>query len=138
MTIVAQVYEFENWGFEPGEAFVASYCYDNQTSFDLESMTECLPETYYVWRLSSLLLYIALCLQISWIFGMYLVWLDANIYSAICRSRRRMRGDFRAAAHLSDVMGEVSGNETCAYSDDKMRSALKHRAWVAILRNSCV
>lgn len=124
ITIVGHVYKFNNWVFGLGDAFSQSYCYDNQTVYDLPSMAECLPETYYVWGLSSLLLYIVLCLQISWIFGMYFVWLDANIYSAICRSGRRMRGDFRAAVDLSDAMGEVLGNETCAYSNDEMRSAL--------------
>ena len=124
VTIAGRAYKFKNWAFEAGEAFTASYCYDNQTLPDLRSMAECLPETYFVWGISSLLLYIVLCLQIIWIFGMYLVWLDANIYSAICRSGRRMRGDFRAAADLSDAMREVLGNETCAYSNDEMASAL--------------
>ena len=124
VTIVGQVYQFKNWYFEQGEAFLASYCYNNQTLPDLPSMAECLPETYYVWGLSSLLLYIVLSLQMAWIFGMYFVWLDANIYSALCRSGRRMRGDFRAAADLSEAMGEVLGNEHCAYSHEEMLSAL--------------
>ena len=72
-------------------------------------MAECLHETYYVWGLSSLLLYIVLSLQMTWIFGMYFVWLDTNIYSALCRSGRPMRGEFRTAADLSDAMGEVLG-----------------------------
>ena len=35
-----------------------------------------------------------------------------------------MRGDFRAAADLSDAMGEVLGNEHCAYSHEEMLSVL--------------
>ncbi len=130
VTIVGHVYVFMNWSFEEGDAFVGSWCYDNQTLNDLPSMAECLPETFYVWGLSSLLLYIVICLQIVWIFGMYFVWLDANIYSAICRSGRRMRGDFRAAADLSGAMEEVLGNETCAYSNEEMLSALNRESGV--------
>ena len=130
VTIVGHVYKFINWSFQEGDAFVSSWCYNNQTLNDLQSMAECLPEQYYVWGLSSLLLYIVLCLQITWIFGMYFVWLDANIYSKICRSGRRMRGDFRAAADLSGAMEEVLGNETCAYSNKEMLSALNRESGV--------
>lgn len=125
VTIEGRVYVFKNWRFRLGEAYVASYCHNNQTLPDLSGLAECLPETYFVWGLSSLLLEIVLCLQIVWIFGMYFVWLDANIYSAICRSGRRMRGEFRAAADLSGAMGEVLGDEICAYSDDELKGALK-------------
>lgn len=124
VTIAGQIYVFKNSLFFPGEAYEASYCNNNQTLPDLPSMAECLPESYYVWGLSSLLLYIVLTLQISWIFGMYFVWLDANIYSALCRSGRRMRGDFRAAADLADAMREILGNEHCAYSHEEILSAL--------------
>lgn len=72
-------------------------------------MAECLLGRYYVWALSSLLLYIVLSLQMTWIFGMYFFWLDTNIYSALCRSGRRRRGEFRTAADLSDAMGEMLG-----------------------------
>ena len=62
VTIVGQVYVFKNSYFDAGEAFVPFYCYNNQTLPDLPSLAECLPETYCVWGLSSLLLYIILSL----------------------------------------------------------------------------
>ena len=55
---------------------------------------------------------------------MYIVWLDANIYSALCRSGRKVRGDFRAVTDLSEAMKEVLGTETCAYSDRELAREL--------------
>ena len=64
-------------------------------------------------------------LLIAWVFGMYFVWLDANIYSALCRSGRKLRGNFRAAADLSEAMREALGEETCAYSDAELWKELR-------------
>ena len=55
---------------------------------------------------------------------MYLVWLDAQIHSALCRSGRKLRGRFRAVADLSEAMREVLGSETCAYSDSELAEEL--------------
>lgn len=104
--------------------FSNSYCYNNQTIPDLQALSECLPEKYFVWGLSSLMVYVTLIIQIIWIFGMYIVWLDARIYSALCRSGRRVRGPFRAAADLSEAMREVLGDETCAYTDGELAREL--------------
>ena len=48
------------------------------------------------------------------------IWLDANIYSALCRSGRKVRGHFRAAVGFSEAMTEVLGKEACAYSDAEL------------------
>ena len=55
---------------------------------------------------------------------MYLVWLDANIYSALCRSGRKLRGHLRSVADLSEAMQEVLGDEVCAYSDSELAKEL--------------
>ena len=55
---------------------------------------------------------------------MYAVWLDAYIYSALGRSRRKVRGPFRAAADLSEAMEQVLGKETCAYTNTELAQAL--------------
>ena len=100
------------------------YCYKNQT-IELDHHEQCLPTTYFVWGFSSLMVEINLCLLMAWVFGMYFVWLDANIYSALCRSGRKLRGNFRAAADLSEAMGEVLGDEMCAYSDVELWNELR-------------
>ena len=120
--IEGKVYRLHNdrLGIDP------AYCYQNQTiSGNLADYAECLPTKYFVWGFSSLMVNINLYLLIIWIFGMYLVWMDANIYSALCRSGRKVRGPFRAVADLSEAMGEVLGNEHCAYSDSELAYELK-------------
>ena len=104
------------------------YCYHNQTIYDLKALAECLPTNYFVWGFSSTMVYINLCLLIIWAFGMYIVWLDANIYSALCRSGRKLRGPFRAVADLSEAMEEVLGQETCAYTNSELARELSKRS----------
>lgn len=55
---------------------------------------------------------------------MYIVWLDARIYSALCRSGRKIRGPFRAAADLSEAVREILGDQTCAYTDGELAQEL--------------
>lgn len=102
-------YKFRSLGY---------FCYKNKTLpyQSLKEIAGCLPESYFVWGLSSLLVKIMLA-----------VWLDANIYSALCRSGRKIRGPFRAADDLSEAMREVLGNEYCAYSDSQLARELKYQ-----------
>lgn len=51
---------------------------------------------------------------------MFLVWLDANIYSELCRKGRKMRGSFRNALDLAEAVREVLGDELCVYSDQEI------------------
>ena len=106
-TLDGHFYLFHNYDFRTG--YDMSYCYNNKTitAEFLQNSAECLPESYFVWGFSSLLVYIVLCLQMLWTLGMYIVWLDANIYSALCRSGRKIGGHFRAAADLSEAVYEV-------------------------------
>lgn len=92
---------------------------------NLDTITICVPGTQFVWGLSSLLVKIVLAMQVVWIFGTYVVWLDANIASELCRRGRKIRGIFRATEDLSEAMREVLGNETCAYSDAELAKVLK-------------
>ena len=84
-----------------------------------------MPSQGYVWGLSSLMVTIVLSLQIIWILGTYLVWLDAERSSKLRRVGRRMHGPFRAAQDLSEAITEVLGHRTCAYTDDHLKNALK-------------
>ena len=73
------------------------------------------------------MLQILLGLQLAWIVGMYGVWLDANLNSSLCRSGRRIRGPFRAVADLAEAMREVLGDQTCAYTEAELASALQRQ-----------
>ena len=124
VTIMGQFYKFHNYMFMKGSSYEAIYCYQNRSIPDLKDLAECLTQQYFVWGFSSLMVYVNLSLLIAWVIGMYLVWLDANIYSALCRSGRTLRSHFRAVADLSEAMREVLGNETCAYSDSEIAREL--------------
>ena len=55
---------------------------------------------------------------------MLLIWLDANVYSELCRKNRKMRGSFRNALDLAEAVKELLGDELCAYSDNEIRRQL--------------
>lgn len=102
-----------------------SYCFENLTlsrNFNPEQI--CLANDYFVWGFSSLLLYIILSLQFVWTLGMYIVWLDANCNSELCRKRRKMRGSFRNALDLAEAIREVLGDELCAYPERQIADQL--------------
>ena len=71
------------------------------------------------------MLYIILGLQIIWTFGMYCVWLDANLASELVKSGRTIRGPFRAAADLVEAMNETLGHEYCAYTEKEISEGLE-------------
>lgn len=85
---------------------------------------ECLARPYFVWGFSSVLLHITLSLQLVWTFGMFIVWLDANVYSKLCRKGRKTRGSFRNALDLAEAIKEVLGDDLCAYSNGKIARQL--------------
>ncbi|KAL8945805.1 MAG: hypothetical protein Q9222_007704 [Ikaeria aurantiellina] len=112
---------------KPDELWKKAYCLDD-TTLDASQLKEspfCFTKSYFVWGFSSIVLYIVLGLQILWTFGMYCVWLDANIFSELVRSGRTIRGPFRAAADLVEAMNETLGNEYCAYSEQEIEKALQ-------------
>ncbi|KAL8992798.1 MAG: hypothetical protein Q9188_007494 [Gyalolechia gomerana] len=120
-----------------------AYCY-NDILLDPSQIQEtpyCIAQPYFVWYVSfggtvdlilmfirgfsSILLYVILGLQIIWTFGMFCVWLDANIFSELVRNGRTIRGPFRAAADLVEAMNETLGHEYCAYSEKDISSELE-------------
>lgn len=122
ITVKGHTYVFTNYTFRP----LQTVCYQNQSlPEDLTSIAKCIPEQYFVWGWSSLLLYITLGLQLAWTLGMLGVWLDANINSQLCRKGRKVRGYFRAAADISEAMRETLGDEFCAYSESDIARELE-------------
>lgn len=78
-----------------------------------------------VWGFSSFLLYIICSLQIAWTVGMFIVWLDVNINSQLCRTGRKTSGSLRAALDIAEAMREVLGEEPCAYQNTEIDRALE-------------
>ena len=112
----------------PSNFFSASsewYCYaDEILPHGFQDSPICLAESYFAWGFSSLILYILLSLQLVWTLGMFLVWLDANVCSELCRKGRKMRGSFRNALDLAEAVREVLGDELCAYSEKEIERQL--------------
>lgn len=101
------------------------YCYAGEIlPYGFEDSPICLAESYFAWGFSSLILYIILSLQLVWTFGMFMVWLDANLCSELCRKGRKMRGSFRNALDLAEAVKEVLGDELCAYSEKEIARQL--------------
>ncbi|KAL9130340.1 MAG: hypothetical protein Q9217_001442 [Psora testacea] len=125
-TFMGHTYIFTNYSFVFGVDYVVQYCYNNH-SMDgqaLKDMAQCITEPYFVWGFSSLLVKIVLAFQIVWVFGTFVVWLDANLHSELCRYGRKLRGPFRATEDLSAAIKELLGEETCAYSDEQLAKEL--------------
>ena len=115
--------------FRYGVDYLPRYCYQNQSisSHQLKESAQCIQEQHFVWGLSSLLVKIMLALQMVWTLGTFLVWLDANLYSELCRNSRKIRGPFGATLDLSGAMREVLGDETCADSEAELAAQLIHQ-----------
>ena len=127
ITIQDHTYLFQNYVFsETMNSFQLNrFCYDNQTlPEDVSSLEICMPDDYFVWGFSSLLLYIIFALQLVWTSGMLLVWLHANMTSELLFKARNIRGNYRAVADLAEPMKDILGDECCAYSDREMSQEL--------------
>lgn len=60
---------------------------------------------------------------------MFIIWLDANVNSELCRKGRKTRGSFRNVLDLAEAVREVLGDELCAYSESEiMRQLGKSKA----------
>ncbi|KAL9024274.1 MAG: hypothetical protein Q9180_007948, partial [Flavoplaca navasiana] len=125
ITIHDQVYTFTDWS--PYNYFSPAYCYDDLTllPYQLKETPYCFNEDYFVWGFSSIVLYITLGLQLVWTFGMYCLWLDANLASRLVKAGRTIRGPFRAATDLAEAMNETLGDEYCAYTDQEIEKELE-------------
>ena len=84
----------------------------------------CIGETGFVWGFSSLLVLIGLSLQLAWAIGLYLVWLNANLRSDLCRSGRNLGGVYRSATDLVGAMREDLGDKIDYYNNKEMKQAL--------------
>ncbi|KAL8725295.1 MAG: hypothetical protein Q9166_007444 [cf. Caloplaca sp. 2 TL-2023] len=126
VTIDGQIHVLHNVN-PSGELWSKAYCYHDSILdlWDLREIAYCFNKTYFVWGFSSIVLYVILALQIVWTFGMYCVWLDANLASELIKAGRTIRGPFRAAADLAEALNETLGHEYCAYTDEEIEKELK-------------
>ncbi|MCJ1325757.1 hypothetical protein MMC10_002420 [Thelotrema lepadinum] len=79
----------------------------------------CIGQAGYTWGLSSTIVLTGLSLQLIWVLGLYVVWLNANLRSKLCKSRRKFDGVYRIAADLIGAMQADLGTDLSSY-DNKM------------------
>ena len=83
----------------------------------------------YQWGFSAEWAYVLVIVNSCWLVGLWIVWVDADHNSQLCRKRRRM-GTYRAIADISEAMREDLGRNLCAYSEDELRKAVRKQGFI--------
>lgn len=89
----------------------------------IQANGSCEPRPTYRWGFSFLLLFVTVLLTTIWTIGMYIMWLDAYLYSRFDRAHRDM-GTHRAALDFAAAMRKDIGEDT---TEDLSNSELKKR-----------
>ena len=74
----------------------------------------------YVWGFSLPWLIITCSLTAAWLFGLWIMWVDADRNSQFCHRGRRM-GYYRAALDVAEALNEELGPDTGAYSNAEIQ-----------------
>ena len=102
-------------------------CYNDQVLpydwFDREKSI-CVSDPSFVWGFSSLLAMLGFVFQLVWVLGLYIVWLNANLRSAMCKRGRKLDGVYRNATELVGAMTEDLGDKIHSYSNKEFKQAL--------------
>ncbi len=69
---------------------------------------------------------VAAVVNSDWLLGLWLLWVDADTNSELCRKRRRL-GLWRAVADISEAMREELGPNICAYDENELSKALSKK-----------
>ena len=83
-----------------------------------------LQDDKFVWGFSSRWLFISSILLSLWLFGLWVMWVDADHNSQFCRKGRRM-GHYRAALDVAAALNDEFGPDTGAYSDGQLYKRVK-------------
>ncbi|KAE9367622.1 hypothetical protein N431DRAFT_383412 [Stipitochalara longipes BDJ] len=104
-------YDWASWGFYPTDA-------DN---------FRCVSESgVYQWGFSYEWLFVVAVVNSCWLLGLWILWLDCDTNSELCKKGRRL-GLWRAIADISEAMREELGPNICAYSESELEEALRNR-----------
>ena len=78
----------------------------------------------FVWGFSSPWLFATGVLLSAWLFGVWVLWVDADHNGQFCRKGRRM-GHYRAALDVAAALNEAFGPDTGAYADGQLYERVK-------------
>jgi hypothetical protein len=77
--------------------------------------TLCVPETGYQWGFSAIWMYVVCSMTFFWAWGMFGLWVDADRFSTLYRSGRRMN-IWRAITDLGSALEQDVGPDLSTYS----------------------
>jgi hypothetical protein len=78
------------------------------------------------WGFSYEWVIIAIAINGAWLLGLWIVWIDADTNSQLCKKGRRM-GLWRVVANLLEAMREDLGPNVCACSNKELLNELRKR-----------
>ena len=92
---------------------------NDQDNWTCEVQTE-----RFAWGFSYLWLTITVGITSSWLFGLWVLWIDADHNSQFCRKGRRM-GHYHAVLDIANALREELGQNTGAYSEEELYKLVK-------------
>jgi len=87
----------------------------------------CRPDQYYKWGFVMNWFFMLFAFFAVWVFGMFVVWMDAQHNSRLTRVGRQF-GGLRGVVDLADAVRYELGPHTSGYSDEELRKELGKRA----------
>ena len=89
-----------------------------------QNHTSCeIDQGLYQWGFSGEWVILILCFNSVFLFGLWILWVDSEANSELCRKSRRI-GIWRAIADMAEAMREDLGTDLCAYSDQELCDAV--------------
>ena len=80
----------------------------------------------YHWGFSAGWIIIVAAVNSAWLIGLWIIWVDADHNSQLCRKGRRM-GVYRGMVDISEAIREDLGNNLCAYSEEELAAAVQRQ-----------
>jgi len=126
----SQEEHWESWGFAPSDK--DNYSCDTQNN--VYQVLEFFPYLAFhtnqrQWGFSYEWIFITVIANSVFLFGLYILWLECDINSELCKKGRRL-GVWRAIADLSEAMKEDLGTDTCAYSNEELSLRLSKMDYI--------
>ncbi|KAL9122368.1 MAG: hypothetical protein Q9187_001085 [Circinaria calcarea] len=80
----------------------------------------------YHWGFSAGWIIAVASVNSAWLIGLWIIWVDADHNSQLCRKGRRM-GVYRGMVDIAEAIKENLGTDLCAYSEAELAAAVKRQ-----------
>ena len=96
---------------------------------DSDKAHKCIPDPSYRWGITIPWFLIIYPFYSIWVFGMYVMWMDAQHNSKMTRNGLRV-GEWKALVDLTALLGPELGPHTSQYSDKELEKVLGNKYFV--------